>query len=288
MVIYKTSSPKAQAQCEAWQGLGEKAFKYRAILCDIWGVVHDGITAFKPAVEALCAFKEEGGKVVLISNAPRPSDSVKLQLENFGVEENAYDAILTSGDLTRNVLLDSVYGDYCYHLGPQRDLGLFDGVSVSRVGISEAQFILCTGFENDETQTAEDYREILEICHGRGLKLICANPDNLVERGGRLIPCAGQIAAFYDELGGEVVYFGKPHAPIYQQAKKLLSDIAPDAILAIGDGLETDIKGAEIVGLDSLFILGGIASDIEGTEEVLKAIGVAGVAPLGWMKQLVW
>ncbi len=277
-----------------WEGLRSKAPHYRAILCDIWGVVHNGVRAHQDALVALRRYRAQGGRVLLISNAPRPAASVQRQLENMGVEENCYDAILTSGDLTKSILEEESFGHYCYHLGPERDLGLFENGKTERVGLSEAQFILCTGLEDDLTQRAEDYQPLLEIAFGRGLKMVCANPDIIVERDGKIIPCAGAVAQLYERLGGEVIHFGKPHAPIYDRAVAHLQQktdgvLGSKNILAIGDGLLTDIQGAITQGFDSLFILGGIATDIGKDSQAVQAFcQQRGIYPTAFMSSLYW
>jgi HAD superfamily hydrolase (TIGR01459 family) len=294
MVVYKPNESREQAlNCVLWQGLEAHTSTYGGILCDIWGVVHNGVRAHTQAVAALELYrKEQKGAVILVSNAPRPAPQVKAQLENMGVSTKAYDGILTSGDMTQSILADESFGEACYHLGPDRDLALFDHTKTKRVGLSEAQFILCTGLEDDDRQTAQDYRELLEIALGRKLKLVCANPDVIVERDGKIIPCAGAIAELYEELGGEVIYFGKPHQPIYARAQAmfLAQGVLPEKnILAIGDGLATDIQGAKAQGLDTLFILGGIAADIgEDRASVEKFCATKSIYPHAFMKRLRW
>ncbi len=289
MVSYKAPRLEAQAACASWAGLGGEVARYRAILCDLWGVVHNGVRLYDAAVEALARYRRGGGRVVLISNAPRPSAIVRRQLDKLGLAPQAYDAVVTSGDLTQEALVDGIYGVSCYHIGPERDLGLFDGAKVVRAGREAADFILCTGFDNDETQNPEDYRMRLEACLARGLVFVCANPDLVVERDGRLIPCAGQLAALYQELGGQVIYFGKPHAPIYRKARGLIGaeEMDSERILAIGDGLHTDIAGAHGQGFHALLITAGISRDI-GSDEVVEACRRAGFMPHGWMSALAW
>ncbi len=289
MDCYKAPGLAAQATCEKWSGLSAVAARYQVILCDLWGVIHNGVRLYEAAAAALALYRQNGGRVVLISNAPRPSVAVRRQLARLGLAEAAYDAVVTSGDLTQKALMGGVYGGSCHHIGPQRDLGLFEGAAVERVGCSSADFILCTGFENDEAETPETYRQRLELCRARDLVFVCANPDLLVERDGRMIPCAGQLAAFYQDLGGRVVYFGKPHEPIYHEARAQLGadEVKPEQILAIGDGLQTDITGAQLQGFHALLITAGISRDMRD-EDVVAACRRASVMPQGWMNRLVW
>ncbi len=202
-------------------GLGAIADRYDLILCDVWGVLHDGQKAHAPAGEALIRFRGLAGdrprRVVLVSNAPRPGDGVGRILDRFGVPREAYDAILTSGDLTRG-LIAARPGARIRHLGPERDLGIFQGLDLSLVPEDEADLVVCTGLFDDRSETADDYRPELTRLAARGLTMICANPDLVVESGNRLIPCAGLLAAAYAEIGGPVVYAGKPHRPVYEAA----------------------------------------------------------------------
>ena len=293
MASYKVPRGQVQASCVHWPGLSGEAARYRVILCDLWGVVHNGVRLYEAAVEALVRYRGEGDgsgrQVVLMSNAPRPSAKVREQLARLGLDERAYDEIVTSGDLTQEALVDGVYGGSCHHIGPTRDLGLFEGARVERVGCEMADFILCTGFDDDEAQTAQDYRPRLEACLARDLIFVCANPDLIVERDGRMIPCAGQLAEFYQELGGRVVYFGKPHDPIYHKARALIGaeNMESEQILVIGDGLQTDIAGAHRQGFHALLITSGISRDLSG-DAVAAACRRAGVMPQGWMSALAW
>ncbi|HAC59204.1 MAG TPA: TIGR01459 family HAD-type hydrolase, partial [Rhodobiaceae bacterium] len=230
-------------------GLSVIADNYDALLCDVWGVLHNGKKAYPGVPQALANFRAKGGHVLLLSNAPRPSDALPAMFENLGIPHDVYDGILTSGDATRLCLASHELGTRCYHIGPDRDLALFDQTGVERVGENDADFILVTGPFDDEVEGPEDYRTQFERLTARGLPLICANPDIVVERGDRHIYCAGALARLYDELGGRTIYFGKPHGPVYGIARERLAGFAgkavPDRrILAIGDGPLTDIKGA--------------------------------------------
>ncbi|HSI41563.1 MAG TPA: TIGR01459 family HAD-type hydrolase [Xanthobacteraceae bacterium] len=250
--------------------LAELAPRYDVVLCDIWGVLHNGVTAFAPAGEALVRLRAGGGSVVLVSNAPRPNREVARMLDGFGVPRAAYDAIVTSGDVTTG-LLRARPGARAYHLGPDRDLGIYDGLDIATAGLADADLIVCTGLFDDTVETPDDYRETLATARAAGLPLICANPDVVVERGGELIWCAGALADAYAELGGDVVYCGKPHPPIYEAALRTAEACrgAPAArgrVLAIGDALRTDLAGAAGAGIDCLFVAAGIHAGELGLE----------------------
>ena len=249
-------------------GLSEISDRYDLILCDIWGVLHNGVASFAQASEALVSFRRRGGAVILISNAPRPSPPVARQVLKLGVSPDAFDAVVTSGDVTIG-LMEQQGGDRVLHIGPERDLTLLDAVAdangarPSLVSLEDAQYALCTGLRNDETETLEDYEPELRAMAIRDMAMICANPDIVIHRGDALIYCAGALARRYEELGGSVVYAGKPYAPIYDRALALAEHIrgAPiekSRVLAIGDGMRTDIAGAVRAGLDVLFVTGGI------------------------------
>ena len=193
------------------------------VLSDIWGVVHNGLEAFPEACEALHTFRQRGGTVILITNAPRPADSVQRQLRKLGVADETYDAIVCSGDLTRHFVADHP-GKKMFWLGPERDNSIYRGLDPVLAPLEEADYIVCTGLFDDETESAEDYRDMMLQARERKLPLICANPDIVVERGDRLIYCAGAIAELYRELGGEVIFYGKPHRPIYERAMELAAE----------------------------------------------------------------
>jgi HAD superfamily hydrolase (TIGR01459 family) len=249
-------------------GLSAISDRYDAILCDIWGVLHNGVASFAAASEALVSFRRRGGAVVLISNAPRPSSPIRGQVLKLGVSPEAFDAVVTSGDVTIG-LMQAQAGEQVLHIGPERDLSLLDAVTEATgarpklVPLETAQYALCTGLRNDGTETVEDYEPELLAMALRGLTMICANPDIVIHRGDTLIYCAGALARRYEELGGPVIYAGKPYAPIYDRALALAEQIrgAPvdkRRVLAIGDGMRTDIQGASRAGLDVLFVTGGI------------------------------
>ena len=249
-------------------GLSEISDRYDLILCDIWGVLHNGVAAFAQASDALVSFRRRGGTVVLISNAPRPSPLIARQVLKLGVSPDAFDAVVTSGDVTIG-LMDQQAGDRVLHIGPERDHSLFDaaaettGAGAKLVSLEHAQYVLCTGLRDDETETLDDYEPELQAMSNRGMAMICANPDIVIHRGETLIYCAGALARQYEELGGSVLYAGKPYAPIYDRTLALAEQIrgapiAKSRVLAIGDGMKTDILGATRAGLDVLFVTGGI------------------------------
>jgi HAD superfamily hydrolase (TIGR01459 family) len=253
-------------------GLSEISDRYDAVLCDIWGVLHNGVASFQEASEALSAFRARGGAVVLITNAPRPSPPIQRQVLKLGVPPEAFDAVVTSGDVTIGLM--EAAGDRVLHIGPERDLSLFEasaaaGVRPRRVALEEASYALCTGLRHDETETPDDYEPELRALATRGIRMICANPDIVIHRGDTLIYCAGALARRYEELGGKVIYAGKPYAPIYDRALMLAerargAGIERRRVLAIGDGMKTDIAGAARAGLDALFVTGGIHRSLHG------------------------
>lgn len=238
---------------------------YDVIFCDVWGVVHNGRTAYVDGCAALTRFRKQGGTVILVSNAPRTAKSVAGILDEKGVPTDCWDAIVSSGDLALAHASAEAF-EAVHHIGPDRDLDLFDAALVTRVPLADAEAVLCTGLIHDRTETAEHYRPLLLEARGAGLPFICANPDLVVDVGGDLLPCAGSIAAVYEELGGEVYWAGKPFAPAYeaaaQKAARLRTPpIDKDRILAIGDAVRTDIAGANAFGIDAMFIGQGIHRD---------------------------
>ncbi len=243
------------------------------ILSDIWGVIHDGLKSFPDACKALHTFRQQGGTVVLITNAPRPADSVQRQLRKMSIADDTYDAIVSSGDLTRNYVAAHLQQSM-FSIGPERDNPMFRKLDVTFAPLEKADYIICTGPFDDEVETAEDYRNMMVQARERNLTFICANPDIVVERGDRLIYCAGAIAELYRELGGEVIFYGKPHRPIYDRALELAAakrgNATPmDRILAIGDSVRTDLTGANNMGIDCVFVTRGIHSaDFHGVDAV--------------------
>ncbi len=249
-------------------GLSEISDRYDAILCDIWGVLHNGVASFALASEALASFRRRGGVVVLITNAPRPSPPVHRQVLRLGVPAEAFDAVVTSGDVTIG-LIEERTGDPVLHIGPARDLSLFDAAAEAMgrrpklVSLQDAQYALCTGLRNDETEMPDDYEPELRAIASRDMTMICANPDIVIHRGENLIYCAGALARRYEEIGGSVIYAGKPHARIYDRAltlaeRALGAPLSKDRVVAIGDGMKTDIAGASRAGLDALLVTQGI------------------------------
>ncbi|HEY1750088.1 MAG TPA: TIGR01459 family HAD-type hydrolase [Caulobacteraceae bacterium] len=281
------------------QGLSELSGRYDALLCDVWGVIHNGREAFPGPCSALARWREKLGPVVLISNSPRPSPEVAAQLDGFGAPRRAWSGLVTSGDVTRILLAERAPGP-AYRLGPERDGPLYAGLPLRFAGLDEAKFISCTGPVDDETETPETYRPMFLEAAARGLPMICANPDKVVQRGDRLIFCGGALAELYAALGGPVIMAGKPHAPIYEaaltEAAGLLgAPLDPARVLAIGDGIATDVAGANRQGLDVLFVAGGIhRAETHGlngrlnpraTEDLLAA---AGGQAAYVMEELAW
>lgn len=271
---------------------------YDVVLSDVWGVVHNGLAAWPDACAALKRFREGGGTVVMISNAPRPGEHVKKFLDHLKVPRDTYDAIVTSGDVTRAIVA-SRPGEPMHHLGPERDLGIFDGLDTRFASIEDAAYVVCTGLLNDDVETPDDYRPTLERMRARNLLMICGNPDLVVERGDKLVYCAGAIADLYGEMGGEVIYAGKPYRPIYDQAlamaAKLRGKKTPAArVLAIGDSVRTDLKGAVDAGIDCLFVTSGIhAEELGGREDpdlgtLATMFSNAKLAPRAVTRTLVW
>ncbi len=273
---------------------GKLAPHYPLWACDVWGVVHDGRTPYKDAVAALIKYRGGGGRVLLLTNAPRPSGAVIKSLDYIGVPREAYDGVVTSGDVTRE-LLKTRGQTPVYHIGPfERDRALFDDLGLVLTGVDDAQSILCTGPFDDVTDTPDDYRELFAKLAARKLPMICANPDLVVDRGGIRIYCAGALAKAYEEAGGGVIYAGKPYGPVYDLALRKFSDLlgrpaTPPDILAIGDGLNTDIRGGIGAGWDTLFIAGGIhAADVRREGGLEKLFRDFTRLPIGWQDALRW
>jgi len=276
----------------------ELAPRYDVLLSDVWGVVHDGVIATPAACDALIRFRERGGTVILITNAPRPGEVVTKFTDKVGVPREAYDGIVSSGDVTRAVMALRP-GKRVFHLGPERDLPIFEGLDVQFVTLQEADYVVCTGLRDDDNETAENYRDELAAMHDRGLVMLCGNPDLVVGRGDKLIHCAGAIADLYGTLGGEVIYAGKPHAPIYDQALALAAarrggETSRARVLAIGDSVRTDLTGAARAGLDFLFVTAGIHAEELGTEDrpdpaaLRRMLSAAEGMPIAIMRELAW
>ena len=259
--------------------------QYEALFVDLWGCVHNGIAALPEAVAALQSYRAHGGTVVLVTNSPRPRVGVEAQLKHFGVPDDAWDSIATSGDSARAAMFQSVVGKRVYFIGLPHDLPFFDPihvvsnpVEITRVALDEAEGIVCTG-PFDGTVDPAVLLPDLRLAQRNGLKLLCANPDLVVDRGTRREWCAGAVAQLYQEIGGQSLYFGKPHAPIYDLARKRLEALGKSlpntAILAIGDGAQTDISGARDAGIDALFITGGLAAQETQTRQQPDPIALA-------------
>jgi len=278
--------------------LSSLASAYDVLLCDVWGVIHNGLAASPHACEALMRMRDHGGVVVLITNAPRPSDVVSRQLDRLHVPREAYDAIVSSGDVTRSVI-EERRGQTLYHLGPERDRSIFNGLDVHFAPPEIADYVVCSGLENDEVETPDDYRARLKAMLARKLFMVCGNPDVVVERGSTLVYCAGAIADLYATMGGEVLYAGKPYRPIYDMAlakaeKTAGREIALSRVLAVGDSIRTDLKGARTVGVDFLFVTSGIHAEELGSREqpdsaaLTATFAAAGGVPKAIMRELRW
>ncbi|MDB4071938.1 TIGR01459 family HAD-type hydrolase [Amylibacter sp.] len=259
--------------------LSEISTNYDAIFCDLWGCLHNGIAPFEEAINALDEFSNSGGIVHLLTNSPRPSSDVYKQLDKIGVPRNIYQGITASGDASREALISGIYGAKIFHIGPSRDEIFFKGlnednsqlnIQIDRVPFNKAEGIVCTGLFDDDVETPFDYTEQLIEAKNRGLKMLCANPDIQVDKGTHRIYCAGAIAKAFNDMGGTADNYGKPHSPIYNLARVRLNKIAgkviPDKkILCVGDGIKTDIHGAVMENLDSLFVTGGLAAEETNT-----------------------
>jgi HAD superfamily hydrolase (TIGR01459 family) len=261
---------------------------------DIWGVLHNGHKPFAGAVDACRTFRLAGGHVVLVSNSPRPRPGVMRQLDDVGVSRDAYDDVITSGDVSR-ALIGASAARPMIHVGPARDLPLFDGLNVSFVDASVAEVAVCSGLYDDETETPADYGALLAQLRVRAVPMICANPDLKAERGGKLIYCAGAIAQAYECIGGVVHYAGKPYPPIYEAAMEMAAGLngAPvgkDLVLAIGDGVATDIRGASIAGIRSVFVASGVhvARGVSVSDAAEALFANEPQQPIALMTALVW
>lgn len=274
------------------------ACRYDAVLCDVWGVVHNGVAAHADACDALARFRAGGGSVILISNAPRPREWVVRSLDRLAVPRGSYDGLVTSGDVTRAFLAGHP-GQTVFLIGPERDHSIFDGLPVAFGALEAADYAVCTGLYDDEKETPDDYGDILARMRARSLFMVCANPDLVVERGNRLVHCAGAIADRYAHLGGEVLYAGKPHPPIYEEAFAQIAAVRGSSVplarvLAIGDSVRTDLTGATRAGIDCLFVTAGIhREELGGRHDPdLDALALifaeAGAAPAAVMHRLVW
>ncbi|WP_422344506.1 TIGR01459 family HAD-type hydrolase [Parasphingorhabdus sp.] len=263
----KHSLPRLPNETSKLTPLSQLADHYDGLLCDIWGVVHNGIAAFDNAVDALCRYRANGGIVILMTNAPRSCKEIYPQLERFGVHREAFDSIVTSGDMTTILLAENPDAPL-FHFGPARDHSILEDLKNPIVGITDAALCLLTGPLDDRIEAVDIYHGLLIEMRENAVEMICANPDLVVQSGGRTVICAGSIAQQYAKLGGKVVFAGKPEALIYDEVQKRAAsiagrNIAKSRLLAVGDGLPTDIKGAAQNGFDAYFITGGIhANDL--------------------------
>lgn len=271
---------------------------YDALLCDVWGVVHNGITAFPKACDALMRARAAGVAVVFITNAPRPNNVVARQCAAFGVPGDTCDDIVSSGDVTRS-LIQQRPGQSLFHMGPARDVEIFSGLDLTFAPLESADYVVCSGLDDDDRDTPEDYRARLEDMLARKVFMICGNPDVVVERGDKLVYCAGAVADLYASMGGEVVYAGKPYRPIYEMALAKAEaaagrKIALNRVLAIGDSIRTDLTGAHQFGVDFLFVTSGIhAEELGGRDrpdaaKLKTKFAAAGATPAAVMRELVW
>lgn len=273
--------------------------RFDVVFCDVWGVIHDGFNAYVSACDALVRFRDGGGTVILVSNAPVPNDQVALMLASRRVPAEAYDAIVSSGDIALEHVAERGFARV-HNIGPRdRDAALFDRLTAKGAPLAESEAIVCSGLEDDVNETAESYRPLLEVALGRSLPFICANPDLVVDVGGRLYLCAGAIAALYEEIGGGVFWAGKPHASAYDAASRRARELrgAPtdrSRVLAIGDSLRTDLAGAAAAGICGLFIGSGIHRQDSMTDGALDPAKLAalfkpGSPPaIGAMPVLAW
>jgi HAD superfamily hydrolase (TIGR01459 family) len=276
-------------------GLGAFAADFDVLLSDVWGVVHNGISAYSAAGEALRRFRAGGGTVVLISNAPRPSTAVVAQLDAMGVSREAWDGIVTSGDVT-TTLLAGRRTRRLHHIGPPRDLPIFDGLGIDLVSPDAAEIAVVTGLDDDEREHPDEYRARLSQLAARRLTLVCSNPDRVVERGDKLVWCAGALGDLYQELGGETVSTGKPEPIIYDAAIAIAEacrgrHVARGRVLAVGDAVRTDLKGAARAGLPAVFVTHGIhAAELGHPAEPgrLETLLAGLPAPIASMPRLVW
>lgn len=272
-------------------GFSQIASRYNAAICDVWGVVHNGRDAFHGAIAAIRRFRAEQGPVILLSNAPRMPDGVETQFLRLGIPLDFYDGIVTSGLVARDDLIrrTALHGELpLFYLGPARDNPVFDGLKIRFTEPDQAAVVFCTGLFDDDNEGPDDYRPMLERFRARNLPFLCANPDIVVQRGDRLVYCAGALARLYESLGGETVYYGKPHRPAFDRARLLAQAKSPASrVIVIGDGIETDIGGAQAAGLDALFIAGGIHAD-DDEDSLARLFQRHGIRAIAAMRTLRW
>ena len=281
------------------KGISKISDKYDVYFVDLWGVVHNGVQCYPEALKVLEKLKEQNKKIVLISNAPRPSAVVKVFLETIGLQSSCYDFLVTSGDITREYISLNSSKKNFYHLGPTKDIDLFKDLNVALTSKEECDEIICTGLVSDEEETLQDYKILLDFFLNKKIPLICANPDEVVARGEKIVFCAGALANQYKQEGGMVRYFGKPYSDIYSfalkkvRAHKDFKDKKEINTLVIGDNIKTDIKGANLFNLDSVLILNGIYKDFfrDGTvnfDQLKDSVNLKDVKINYFQEELAW
>jgi HAD superfamily hydrolase (TIGR01459 family) len=282
----------------ALTGFSEISGSYDAALCDVWGVVHNGIAAYPSAVKALVEYRKAGGRLVFITNAPRPSAPLIAMLDRLGVPRDAYDDIVSSGDATR-AMIAPYKGKVVHHVGPPtEDDGLYEGLGVIRGPAEEAEVVVVTDLDTDD-DTPDMYNKRVDLWLKRGLPMICANPDRVVEHGDKLIYCGGALGDLYEARGGKVLMAGKPYRPIYNEALRLAEVAAgrtldKSRIVAIGDSVRTDAMGASQFDIDLLFITGSIhAGELDAfgnvdPQAVADLVAPSGANIAGFLPRLAW
>lgn len=283
-------------------GVASFASRYDAMILDLWGLVHDGVAPYPGVPECLDRLRDSGIRTLLLSNAPRRSDKVVERLREMDIDDNQYERVITSGDITRDALMrryddwHAALGLHCLHIGPERDWGLVDGLGYELVGsVESADFLLNTGLYDDETEGLADYAERLAAAVERELPMVCANPDLSVMRGEKTVLCAGSLAKAYEELGGDVRYHGKPHLRPYEFCFEVLNGIPKNRVLAAGDSLRTDIAGANAAGIDGIFVMGGLHAgeftedgDSSPSQVLQRMVESSGHRPIGAMQRFNW
>jgi len=281
------------------KGISEISDKFDVYFIDLWGVIHNGVQCYPEALKVLEKLKEQNKKIVLISNAPRPAAVVKVFLETIGLKSSGYDFLVTSGDITREYISLNSSKKNFYHLGPTRDIDLFKDLNVTLTSKEECEEIICTGLVSDEEEKLQDYKILLDFFLNKKIPLICANPDEVVARGEKIVFCAGALANQYKQEGGVVRYFGKPYSEIYSfalkkiRAHKDFKDKKEINTLVIGDNIKTDIKGANLSNLDSVLILNGIYKDFfrDGTvnfDQLKDSVNLKDVKINYFQEELAW
>lgn len=282
-------------------GLSALADRYRVLLCDVWGVIHNGVALYDGVADALTRYRATGGKVVLLTNAPRPNAPIRQQLARLGLPAAAYDDIVTSGDVAREEITGwaATGRRHIHHVGPDRDLPLFEGLEIERVALADADAVVITGLFDDTTETPADYRATFAEIAARRLPVLSANPDRVIDRGGVMVYCAGALADVHVEAGGTPTLIGKPYPAVYAAARRRARALAGAAltdadVLAVGDALATDVKGGFDAGFDVLYVTGGIHAADYGPAEAPDAARVAaaltaeGLGATAFLPRLIW